>query len=60
MKFAISKNQYGNKYKHLNNPYFVCGRQKLLNDLIKDLNSKSDDEFYQELVEAGIIFDDIE
>lgn len=32
---------------------------KLLKSLIDDLNSKSDDDFFEELVNADIIFDDI-
>lgn len=32
---------------------------KLLKALIDDLNSKSDEDIFQELLEAGIILDDI-
>ena len=32
---------------------------ELLKSLIDDLNSKSDDEFFEELLSANIVFDDI-
>lgn len=33
--------------------------EKLLKSLIEDLNCRSDDEIYEELLNANIVFDDI-